>query len=380
MANLIPEKRMDRNGRLVTKHVSTTPKQPSRRASLPSPTAGSRNASPAKKSFKPRPKQVEQTYRSYRMSTYPSSDPLTTPDERERGSYLSAHTHFDASDVEMYDVLSATGTSGDALWLMSRGVRTAEEARAYLKNHKAKHLIADRSALMQEALERGLSAHNFIEGYELLKPEQRSSPYALDAAEFKVSALNESFNAFLLDDILKGDVAFSDLKTLGTTRLKPHGRAYALTSLLTKLNRGEANYTIEDIKGLVIRAGEAKANREQFYAAAQFAEYHGFELLQTADDFMIIGSVHQHYFSPASSFRRDHEDDPEELTRDRVEYEFRMRRALTESRIFSGYPNQFFEAGIPVETAIEAVRGGGGLREAQAIHDGIESSISGGWL
>jgi hypothetical protein len=380
MTNLIPEKRLDRNGKLVTKHVRATPRQSSLKPSLPAPTAGATKASPAKKAFTPRPKQAEQTYRSYRLSTFKPSDPLSNDEERERNFYQSAYSSFNASDIEMYDVFSATATQGDAVWLMCRGVRTADEARSMLKKHKAKHLIADRSALMQDALERGVSASDFMEGYNLLTPEQRASPYALDAAEFKVSSLNYNFNGFILEDIFNGNVSYADLKTIGITKLKPYSRAYALTGVLTKLNRGEADYSIEDVKAFVIRAGAAKADEEQFRAAAQFAEHHGFDLLQTTHDFESIARATSHYRSPTSGFRRDHEDDPEELTRDRIEYEFRMRRALTERRVSSGYSNQFFEAGIPVETAIEAVLGGGGLRAAQAIHDGIESSISGGWL
>jgi hypothetical protein len=382
MTNLIPEQRLDRNGKLVTKHVRAIPKQGVTRSKLPAPSAAPKGKSKTtKKQYKPLPRQLETVHRSFRFASFPANDPLTTQEQRDKNLYQGGYTNFSASDAEMYDVLSATTSQGDALEIMARGgVRSAKEARAYLKKKKAPELIADRSELMTAAFERGMSAEAFLNGYDLLKDDEKESPHFLDAVEFKNSALNYNYNAFVLDHIVNGDVAFSDLKAIGLSRLKPHARAYALTRMLTKLNHGEADYTIDDVKAFVIRAAEAKTDDRSFKYAANFAVRKGFELLQDKQDFELINQQSYHFLAATSPFRRKHEDEDEELSYDRIEYGVRMGKLLT-GFSYSGSSTPFFEAGVPPEIAANVVNSGGGIREAMAVHqDDIQTSVSGGWL
>lgn len=382
MTNLIPEQRLDRNGKLVTKHVRATPKQGAGRSAIPAPSAGTKRPSkPVTKAYKPLPRQLESFHRSFRLASFPANDPLTDKSQREKNMYQSIHTNFQASDAEIYDVLSATTSQGNALEIMARGgVRSAKEARAYLKKNKAPELIADRRALMTAAFERGMSAEVFVSCYELLDEKARQSPHVLDAVDFKKSALNYNFNAFVLEEIVSGDISLSDLKAIGYSRLKPHSRAYALTELLIKLNHGEADYTIDDVKAFVIRAAEAKTDDDSFRRAASFAFHRGFDLLQDKKDFDLMNQLHYHVLAPTSSFKRNHEDEDIELSFDRIEYGVRMGKLL-EKEGYSGSSIPYFEAGVPFEIAANVVNGGGGIREAMAVHqDGIETSVSGGWL
>jgi hypothetical protein len=260
------------------------------------------------------------------------------------------------------------------------GVRSAKEARAYLKKQKAPALIADRSELMTAAFERGMSAEAFINGYDLLKEDERKSPHVLDAVEFKNSMLNYNYNGFVIDQIVSGDVALSDMKAIGFSRLKPHSRAYALTEMLTKLNQGEADYTIDDVKAFVLRAADAKTDDESFRRASQFAVRKGFELLQDKKDFELMNQEYYHVLATTSSFRRNHQDEDIEYSFDRIEYGVRMGKLL-EGHSYSGSSAPYFEAGIPFEIAANVVNGGGGIREAMAVHqDEIQTSVSGGWL
>lgn len=382
MANLIPEKRVDRNGTLVTKHVRATAKQAPKRSNLPAPSTGTQAATKAaQKAFKPRPRQVEQSHRSYRTYSFPADPPLVTLEERDRTMYNGSYLGFEATDVEIYDVLSATTSAGNALAIMARGgVRNAKDARAYLKKHKASELIADRSDLTTAALERGINADVFVSCYEILDESQRKSPYVLDAVEFKNSPLNYGMNSFVLDNIVDGEIAFSDLKAIGLSRLKPFDRANALTEVLTKLNRGEADYSIDDVKAFVIRAAEAKTDGDSFKRAANFAARRGFDLLQDKADFELMSRESYHFLHTTSSFRRSHMNEDITYTYDRIEYGVRMSK-LTERWNYSGSSTAFFEAGVPAEVAAEVINNGGGVREAMAIHqDSIQSSVSGGWL
>lgn len=382
MNNLVPEKRLDRNGKLVTKHVRSTPRQGSTRSAIPAPTADAKtSAKTATRAYKPLPRQTEVKYRSYQTATYPSNEPLTTKEQRSMNIRRSAYLGFNASDAELYSVMSATTSTGNALEIMARGdVRNAKDARAYLKKHKATELIADRSELMTAAFERGLSAETFIDGYEQLTERERESPFVLDAVEFKTSALDHGMNSLILDEIVCGDIAFSDLKAIGITRLKTNAKAYALTNVLTRLNKGEANFTVDEVKSFVIRAMEAKVVEESFKRAANFAAHRGFDLLQDKEDFELVNQNYYHVMALTSGFKKAHEDEPIEVSLNRIEYAVKLKKEVS-GNFYYGYAQDFFDAGIPVDATANVVNAGGGVREAMAVHkDGIQSSVSGGWL
>lgn len=382
MNNLVPEKRMDKNGKLVTKHVRAESSSNKSKA-LPSPVIAQKpQQQPKAKKFKPRARQLEQTYRSIGLWHYPDYSSLTTEEVRNQRQYGHAYTSFEASDVEMFDVMSAVPTTGLALELMMRGIKTADEARYFLSIRGMDDLATDRSDLMNGALERGITPEQFISAYNSMEEEYRDSPCLLDGIEFKTTPLNYSFNGFLLGEIVNGRVDLEDVKTIGTSRLKSHNRAHSMTDLLIKLKAGEADYTVEDLKAFVIRAADAKTDARDFLRAARFAEQRGFELLQTKRDFDLVSDNYRHFLDPTSSFHREHEDEPLSLSYDRIEYAVRLNREIDESRIFYlDHSTQYFEAGIPYEIAAEIINGGGGLREAKAVHeDGIKNSLSGGWL
>jgi hypothetical protein len=381
MNNLIPEQRADKNGNLVTRHVRATPKQGTQRSAMPQPSLGASSSTRgAKKAFKPRKAQLEQHQISHNVDRYPFDQRLVTDAsekeaERERGSrYYSSYYVFKASEVEVYDVLSVAPV-GEALRMLSRDIRTADEARAYLTEHGVADLILDRRDTMNEALEKNVSHYDFVSKYEDMDDKKQSSDHLVDCVRFASSSLSEGLNGTLIDQIASGRVSFDDIKAVGITRLKSHNRAYSLANAFEALNNGEGDYTIDGIKTLVDKASkEVLDSRELSYVCRAMKEI-GLEATNSFKELKTLANAYHFYnIAPGSNKYEGN-------SKERSIYAARLHDG-TNNRILSvNYSDAFFEADIPVDKAVDVINRGGGLREAIAIHEeGIQGSVAGGWL
>lgn len=375
MANLIPEQRLDRNGKLVTKHVRATPQQATQRSAMPAPSVSSQEKNEAgRKPFKPRKAQLEQEYHAHRMSRFFPDKRLLTDAELKSWNTYNLHYSFTASEVEIYDVLSVAD-AGSAFQMLSRDVRTAEDAKEYLTKEGAPDLIIDRRETMREAVEKNVSHYDFVNGYESLPPSLRTSEHLIDTVRFIATSLNHGNNSQALKEINAGNISFEDIKAVGITKLKPHDRLYSLLTVFRKLHRGEGDYTVDGIKELLRRSSEDNIQNTEFNYVCRVMDQIGLEeVLKFKNLSNLAKSFHTYRIAPgASKFNSDGID--------RAVYAARFTEGLNNPRVHIYISDPFFEAGIPLETAIDVAAKGGGVREAQAIHEeGIEGGLSGGWL
>lgn len=379
MNNLIPEQRADKNGNLVTRHVRATPKQGAGRTVMPQPSLGTSIASKgAKKPFKPREKQITQYNASHNVDSYPFDQRLVTDEEEKaeerarQNRYYSAYYVFKASEVEVYDVLSVAPV-GEALRMLSRGVRTADEARTYLTEHGAADLILDRRDQMNEALEKNVSHYDFVSKSESLL-EFEKSPHLIDCVRFASSSLNEGLNGTVGYQIASGEISFEDIKAVGITKLKSYDRLYPLVDAFKALNANEGDYTVEGLKELVVRAANEDLKSHFNYVCRLMKEIGLRETLSFKSLDNVANSYLAYKIAPGSNrYGGD--------ALKRAVYSARLNDGLPNSTRSTTFSDQFFDAGIPVETVVDVVSRGGGVREAIAIHEeGIQASVSGGWL
>lgn len=370
MNNLVPEKRMDKNGKLVTKHVRTEAPQRSQKARIPSPQLGAAAAKNApQKPFKPRPAQLEQEYRSFTASNYALDFRLSPAP-----SYNSYYA-FTASETEIYEVLAATDCGGNALTMLQAGVRDAEGVKRYLKEHKAMDLFLDRD-FAQEALQKNVSSYDFIAKDEDFPSSYRESPHYVDVVRFASSSLYVSMRQPELEDIAKGDISYDDIKAIGITLLKPHDRLSSLGKTLQRMNKGEGDFTVEKVKTLIKRSQDEKLERMDFNYLCRTMDEVGIDaVLECKSLERVSREFHAYKLSPGSSRYDDSND-----AIDRALYSAKLKGEL--SGLMSLYfADPFYDAGIPVEVAIEVASQGGGVLEAKAIHEeGISASVAGGWL
>lgn len=288
MPRLIPEKRFDRNGRLVTKHVLSAPVSSSQAGSLPAPavTSVSDEAGP------------EQRFR----------------------------------------------------WFI------------------------------EESQRRGIPPRVFTVHYAAIDDRYRDSPYLYDAVEFKSAGFNEgSGNEVVTREILKGEISLSDLKAIGLTKLRDDSRAYSLLVALEAIQKKEADYTVEDLGGLVDQAIAERASEMEFSTAVDTVFNCGMESIKGVS-MEQLDAKHYDYFR--SGFRPEKEtEEPRKHVFKLMAYAAQVRTKVGKKLDGAFVTDEFCEAGIPAELAADVLRIGGSLTQAKAIHEeGIENSLSGGWL
>lgn len=381
MGNLISEKRVDRNGNLVTRHVRATPKQGAGRSAMPQPSLGSA-ASPVapRRAFKPREKQRAQSHQSHNVDKYPFDSRLVT-DQSEKDEeaarqnrWYSRYYTFKASEVEIYDVLSVAPI-GEALRMLSRGVRSADEARQHLIDHGAGDLIIDRKSVMDEALEKNVSHYDFVSRYAEINNDYGDTEHLVDCVLFGSSSLSEGYNASVMDRIASGMISFDDIKAVGITKLKTHDRAYHLSNAFKALHEGESGYTVDNIKTLIARAQDEDFSSADWSHLSRFMDKIGISETLKFNKLKNLRDAFLTYFIAPGANRFEEDRD------ERAFFSAKVRDGISRYTLSTTFTDQFFEAGIPVEATIDVVSRGGGLREAIAIHEeGIAGSVSGGWL
>lgn len=302
-------------------------------------------------------------------------------DERLEGTgrvAKSAYYGFTASEEEMYGVLSVITMSGNVVKLLSEGVRSAEEARDYLSRYNLDDLIVDRSAFTDEALRKNVRTESFVRHSGIIKPRHDPSD-AVDAVIFAASPLGET-NHHALNDILEGKISYDDIKRIGSSKLKPWGRVEAILPLLRKLKQRDAPCTVDDIKEVIAQCSAQRIEGHYIESIMNFIEAGGIETAKATPNLMRISSS----FSTLDSKARRGAIDPATVF-ERTKYAVTVTDGVNEPGNDGVIVTEnFFDAGIPTDIAIEAINNGGGITEARILIDarknGVNSNFSDGWL
>ena len=235
MTNLIPEQRHDRNGKLVTRHVKHEGHLSSSMTSVPAPKL----PSAAKDSLTAGVRLVPSQERIKRRDA--SGYPVTYKDDAAA---------FDASDVEMYGVLSVAPPA-TALRLLAGGVRSAEEAVERLAAEGREDELLDNAGVAHQMLLRRVSAEFYVMGLERLSDEQLRSadPELLaDYSEFfAIRSIMRKDSPQIADEVLSGEISLSDVREVGIDNLKTGNRLETARPAFKELKNGTAKFTVQDL-------------------------------------------------------------------------------------------------------------------------------------
>lgn len=264
--DLIPEKRVDKTGKLVTRHVRMA-SPPSPKLSVPAPVAAPVTPSKKKNAGKSmlRPQQLKSTRRVFSISQFMISGPL----QDDGFSYRQLRFAFDASEVEMYAVF-AVAYEGDAMKMLNDGVRTTDDAIAYLRA-RGMEPVFNRTALTQEALRRNIhiSLYQSFVVSANVPASKWESPCLADALELYGSASLRDQYYVVFHDILDGTVRLEDIKALGYTKLKGNERLRGSLEALRAVNDPDAKFTVADMKEILEHCNRtAIHNTDAVYATA----------------------------------------------------------------------------------------------------------------
>jgi hypothetical protein len=371
MPNLIREQRVDKNGVLNTKLVSAAPKASKAALRVPAPSVGSSASSRAKKiaekPFKPRPAQVQKQFYSLAHGSYRISPELLVTMPFAVPSGQSTFYSFEASEVEVYDVLSVT-TPGDAMELLQRGVRTAADATKYLNRRKMKMLVKDYGKYSEEAIKRNISSYKFMECFDATKDSEMESPYFMDALELRCSSSLSDQYHWIKDELLAGEMRMEDIKAIGFAKLKPFRRLYYSRHALDEMNKPDAKFNIDDLKAVVDQAIEEGIKERVYKSVMDYLIHEGPEFLKSVSSFKELGHVDVNHSMSKDRFERT-----------KYELEF---RALDGSRFRAReVVTKLYEQGIPPADAVPLIKEGVPIDNiAGIVNGGIERSLAEGWL
>jgi len=362
MTNLTPEKRLDRNGKLVTKHVKAVP-PPTSTVSLPAPSV------PAPAPGLPKSMTEQREWNGSWDRKY-SDDNLKLAVFKK--SYLFGDFKFECSDVEAYEV-ARVSHGADAFVLLSAGIRSKEEAVALYTEHGLSHLIRDHDDWVDEALARHIPAQTSLTmAGSYGSRDYIESPYFVDALEANSVRVLRDIQSYptVPDLIMKGEVSLTDVKTIGATRLAKFARRSSAVMQLQKIQSGTSSFDAETMKQIMIKRENDFTH--QLTDPITMARQYGAEAV-----------LNLRYFDRAADFLRNFVTRRYDMERSGAitTYHDDLYHYCAGRYVFSA-DDVFllFESGATVKEAINGIKEGHSVLQIAAMAQNVQPSISGGWL
>jgi hypothetical protein len=367
MTHLIPEKRMDRNGHLVTKRVkASSDTKPA--VTLPSPVLPAPAAAPL---HKDRTKQREWVCDIWRK--YPNGDL-----QHVVSNLTSAYStlKFQCSDVEAYDVLRVShGTN--AFLLLAAGVRSKEEAIAFCTDNGLARIIEENDEWVDQALARNIPAQNTLEmAGSYGSHAYRDKPGFLDALEANgVRVLRESnqMSYYSIPSfIMRGEISYDDVKIIGASRLIKAARKTSAIDQLKAIKAGKSTFGAEEMKQIILKYEREGYPQHRFMDPITMAGYYGADVV-----------LKLRYFDRAADFltrfqaRQYAEHNRGEVItfQDDLYFWCAGRHPFTADDVFL-----LAESGVTARDVVKGLDKGHSILQIAAMAQNVQPSISSGWL
>lgn len=286
---------------------------------------------------------------------------------------VSTSFTFTASEVDVYAVLSVA-QSGDAAWMLARGVRTAEDAVQFLDGHGAAHRAVKRTRLAAEALKRGIPSTDFMNRMKLAviaHPDDDTDARVIDVLELStISSLSDQWG-WVAREIRSGVIRLEDIKYLGVSKLKSYRRLVGIVEALQAVHEPDAKFSMDDLKYLVDRAAKESTPEVVFRLAAMFLIEEGVGGLKRTGSLKLLRSM-------AVKYRNG------DMMVQRLGYEIDFR-AVYEQPTGVRFPEQelrdLFDAGVPAERAGQLMSEGLSVSSViGVVVGGTERALADGWL
>lgn len=363
--NLVPTPIVDKNGKATTVHRKNSPAPVVITAlNEVSPTVA-HSGSSVDRPFIPTKKQEFQR-RSLRRLINPDKIDSRIPHKTTGYEWIN----YDASDTEVYDVLSVTRDNITAMMLLNSGARSAEEARTLLVKYDADNLIDDRSELAQKALSRRLDPSILFEFGETYNPSLWHTGVHLDRYLDGIELY--SFSRFrykkeVLSDVLSGAIRFSDIKTIGIRMTDRHFRSDESRSYLRALADGSATYTAEQLRDSCKTAG---GHHDAYWTAMRKCQQYGGEWA-SGINWMVGNLAHDAWM------RGKKEGDEKEIISYANEFYKQTGNWTKITEVM-----KLSKAGIPVAFAAEKLMGPNSFTVEQiiAMNAGVPAPMATGWI
>lgn len=376
MSNLTPEKRVNKNGVAVTKHVRASAKTALSKA-LPVPALTGSERSKAAKGKHLTKKQLEPEYRTLIRKHFNTDNELLKLLNAAHQSRRNEIFVFTRSDAEVYDVIAVAGFTNAGV-LLDSGFRTGKDAESFLRMNKLDRLVTDESEVVREALDRGIPSQYVFDMYRKHftdAGENLDTKLLLDSAEaMSHKGLRDArFTPSIPDRIASGSINMDDLRTVGSTRflkaLEPNG---FLLNQLMEMNSGNLKYTAEQMKETILKFTDDKnrVGNHQVRGTLAVARVYGYEF---------ASSLKHPTISPVMMLATDG-DDKEKLRA--IEYAETLVDGVTSKwGLTAQTVAEMFRNDVDPVRAAGYINDNTPMEQVLAIEkEGIAPSVSGGWL
>jgi hypothetical protein len=379
-SNLTPEKRVDKRGIAVTRHVKTAA----------SPTAGKVMPAPslngASVTAKPAPLGVEEKRIAMRVKELgrnrirriTRSELPVHANSVLHSLYKESYT-VRGNDNDFYSLVEKLHPD-DAVVLSHHGLKP-DQLDAFILSNNYQFYLRDNTELVAELRKRGIPAMDFIRAH-CLRYDEGGEDVMIDAAECSaIYAASKYGDKYGARDVLsryvgQETVALEDIKTLGPEHVAEHIADFS--RLLLRIKRGSSLATAQEIKDMIGRTGDDKSEESvRSVIRTRTAVRYGVEFAEG------LRFPHLTFHAEEIADKLPVEDAKSFLTY--------VDNAYTEepSRVWSGNAPQIdmepcrelWSEGIDVEVAREGLERGFSAREIIAIEkEGIMPAVADGWL
>lgn len=358
---LIPEKRPDKNGRLVTRHVRTDTAAPLSNKKLPAPVLGSgRKEAPQAKTVKNQHRDIRVRFADEKLM-----------DICRRKLWVRNPIRFTATDAEVYDVFSAVGDGNNALLLLAAGVRSGGEARDLLSKHGLPELHTDNTDLVEELIRRGVPAVPALQAAAEFSYATKDDPHYCDAVEaYGVRALRETSGSgfqSIPNLILNGDINLSDVRTVGASRIAAAAKSINVVYQLERIANGVSPYDAATLRKLLEHA--AKDELSVVYDPIRMADQYGADFVLSLKGFRFSVQLQAEFRDTGYNI-----DEQKQI--------LVLDDEIRAGGQYATFPElcALHDAGVPADAVIDELSKDIEVQQIIAIHEGIEPSMSSGWL
>lgn len=382
MSNLVPVRRANKHGVMVTRHVRADNTKTGGLTSMPSPTLGKPVESPREKRdrlaldkrlkrlVKPRNRSLNRK----KMGLYGTQ----ALEKFFKNSYKIA-----CSDDDFYTVFEKLRFP-DTVILMSAGLK-AEQRDEFIERNNFQYYVQDNAELVEGLRSRGIPLESYLAVINNPALEYRETPFILDAAEthsLMPGDPDHSYARGTLTAYVGADVvSLDDIKALGPERC---GTA-EFVNLLPKFKNGSTKCTATELAEMLERMEEDDPaiisdydHRLLTSVRARAAARYGVPFAEAIENPMSV------YYSEEEADKMDVDKAMDFLTYvDQATWDEPIDKFDKNDRwgTIAADKKALWEAGIAPDVAREGLESG--MRADQIIgirQHGIEPVVSSGWL
>jgi hypothetical protein len=373
--NLIPQKRMDKTGKVVTRHVLAVAPASATAVSIPSPAV----KSPAKKktAFKPPlPKQLQVKSQMTSLRDL-RPDPEIFEVLRVNPEQVFPLVPVKASDVQLFDMFSVVSTSNAAM-LMSSGVMTPGDAISLLESRGMKHLILDRREMMNKAQSSRVSAWSLMEATRkfdidemncdsdlLIQAVRLDGSSTLPRWKIRNPDMSTSEDSYA-HQVMNGSISYDDVMSLGLSFLSDRALlAPKICSYLNDIHMGRADYDVTLMQHVIMKCRDRASILDDVMEMA--GEY--------GPDFV----MELHAFDRPLEINREHRDRPTSQRAELIRYV--RDGSLDFTRLTQEEAVRLFDNDVPVGMVKELLNADMNADQIISAHkEGISQPVASGWL